>query len=190
MIREIENVFVDLPGYQCFGCDPMNDCGLKIKIFANDETGEVFTRIKTDDHFSGFPGILHGGIQCTLIDEIAFWVMFDRVKKIGVTANIQIDFFKTINSSLLLEVRGIVDNIRENTGLVDVNISNENNEVYTRAKIIYYIADNEKMLKILGKERIPAKLLRYLDDKQVIRLYDHTVSGNCYKTTPLEIRKS
>jgi hypothetical protein len=87
-------------------------------------------------------------------------------------------------------VRGSIDNIRENTGLVDVNISNENNEVYTRAKIIYYIADNEKMLKILGKERIPAKLLRYLDDKQVIRLYDHTVSGNCYKTTPLEIRKS
>jgi uncharacterized protein (TIGR00369 family) len=164
MIREIENVFEDLPGYRCFGCDPTNSHGLKIKIFADDETGEVFTRIKTEDHFSGFPGILHGGIQCTLIDEIAFWAMFDRVQKIGFTANIQMDFLKTVNTSSLLEVRGRIDNIKGHNLSVEANILNEDNEVCTRGRVIYYIANKEKILKILGEGRITEKLLRYLGD--------------------------
>ncbi len=164
MIREIENVFVDLPGYRCFGCDPANPYGLKIKIFADEKTGEVFTRIKAQDHFSGFPGILHGGIQCTLIDEIAFWAMFDRVKKIGVTANIQMDFLKTVNTSSLLEVRGKIDNIKGRNVLVNVDIIVENKEVCTRGRVIYYIANNERMVKILGKGKITDRLLKYLED--------------------------
>ena len=66
MIREIENVFVDFPDNNCFACHPHNHYGLQLKFFADDETGEVFTRVKPKGYFAGFPGILHGGIQCAL----------------------------------------------------------------------------------------------------------------------------
>jgi acyl-coenzyme A thioesterase PaaI-like protein len=164
MIREIENVFVDLPGYRCFGCDPTNDRGLKIKLFADDEKGEVFTRIKTEDHFSGFPSILHGGVQCALIDEIAFWVMFDGLKKIGVTSKIEMKFLNTVKTSSLLEVRGKIDDIQGRNVSICVNILNEKNEICTRGSVIYYIAKKETIFKILGKERFTEKFLKYLED--------------------------
>ena len=57
MIREIENIFLDFPGYGCFACDPRNDKGLRLKFFADDEKGDVFTKIVPEKHLQGFPGI-------------------------------------------------------------------------------------------------------------------------------------
>lgn len=55
MIREIENAFAKLHVYRCFSCDPTNDLGLRIKLLADDEKGEVFTRITIEDYFPVFP---------------------------------------------------------------------------------------------------------------------------------------
>ena len=85
MIREVENAFVDFPGNRCFACHPDNEHGLRLKFFADDERGEVFTKITPEHKFAGFPNILHGGIQSALLDEVAFWTMFDKLKKIGLT---------------------------------------------------------------------------------------------------------
>jgi acyl-coenzyme A thioesterase PaaI-like protein len=164
MAREIENIFAKLYGYRCFGCDPANASGLKVKLFADDEKGEVFTSIKTEDRLSGFPGVLHGGIQCTLIDEVAFWVMFDKLKKIGVTVKIEMEFLNTVKTSSPIEVRGKVDRIEGRDVFIDVSILNEKNEVCTRGRVVYYIAKKETIFKILGKERFTEEFLRYLED--------------------------
>lgn len=92
MIREIENIFLDFPGYGCFACDPRNTHGLRLRFYADDEKGDVYTRTTPEKHLQGFPGILHGGIQCALVDEVAFWTMFDRYKKIALTAKIEMEF--------------------------------------------------------------------------------------------------
>lgn len=63
MPREIKNPFPDLPGYRCFGCDPENNLGLRMKFYADDEKGEVFTTIKPEYHFSGFPASFTAGFR-------------------------------------------------------------------------------------------------------------------------------
>ena len=163
MVREIENVFAKLSGYRCFGCDPTNDSGLKLKIFADDEKAEVFARIETEDRLSGFPGILHGGIQCVLIDEVAFWAMFDRIKKIGVTVKVEMEFLNTVRTSSHIEVRGKIDRIEGQDVFIAVDILNEKNEVCTRGRVVYHIAKKETIFKILGKEIFTPEFLKYLE---------------------------
>jgi acyl-coenzyme A thioesterase PaaI-like protein len=164
MVREIENVFLDFPGYRCFACDPGNDLGLKLRFFADDEKGEVFTRIRPDEHFSGFPGILHGGIQCALVDEVAFWTMFDKLKRIGVTVRVEMDFLSPVRVSSFVEIRGKLEKVVGKRVFVDVNVLNGGKEVCTRSKVIYYLPQKEVLFGIMGRERFSGKFLKYVGD--------------------------
>jgi acyl-coenzyme A thioesterase PaaI-like protein len=164
MIHEIENVFIDFPGYGCFACDPRNNLGLRMKFYADDEKEDVFVRIKPEDHFSGFPGILHGGVQCALVDEVAFWAMFDRLKKIGLTMKVEMDFLNAVKTSSFLEIRGKVDKIQGRRVSVTANILNDENEICTRSRVAYYIPRKEVLFKIMGRERFTEKFWKYLED--------------------------
>lgn len=58
----------DTSEYQgCFGCGLRNMAGLRL-IF-HMEGDEVVTEFTPDARFQGFPGVVHGGILATLLDE-------------------------------------------------------------------------------------------------------------------------
>jgi acyl-coenzyme A thioesterase PaaI-like protein len=58
-----------LPDYQCFGCSPANDRGLRLRFThtADDGIQCAFTVGRT---FESYPGVVHGGISGTVCDEI------------------------------------------------------------------------------------------------------------------------
>ncbi|MGH7901644.1 MAG: PaaI family thioesterase [Thermodesulfobacteriota bacterium] len=164
MAREIENIFLDFPDYGCFACDTRNRLGLQLRFFADDKSGEVFTVFNPKDHFSGFPGILHGGIQCALVDEVAFWAMFERLKRIGLTTKVEMDFIKKVEMIGPLEIRGKIDEIRNRSISISVNILNKNGEVATKSRVIYYIPKRDMLYKLMGKERFTEKFQKYVED--------------------------
>lgn len=164
MVREIENIFVDFPGYGCFACDPRNNLGLRMKFYADDEKGEVLTRLRLEEHLSGFPGILHGGIQCALVDEVAFWAMFDKLKKIGLTMKVEMDFLKKVDNPGNLEVRGKVEEIKNRIVKVNVRILNGDKEVATRSQVTYFIPKRDVLYKIMGKDRFTEKFQKFVMD--------------------------
>ncbi|MGE5335317.1 MAG: PaaI family thioesterase [Nitrososphaerota archaeon] len=58
----------DLSPYQgCFACGRRNSQGLQLTFWA--EGDEIVTEFTPDAHYQGFPGVLHGGILATLLDE-------------------------------------------------------------------------------------------------------------------------
>ncbi|HEU5348694.1 MAG TPA: PaaI family thioesterase, partial [Ktedonobacterales bacterium] len=58
----------DLSPYQgCFACGLRNSQGLRLTFWA--EGDEIVTEFTPDEHYQGFPGVLHGGILATLLDE-------------------------------------------------------------------------------------------------------------------------
>ncbi len=164
MIREIENVFVDFPDNNCFACHPHNHYGLQLKFFADDETGEVFTRVKPKEYFAGFPGILHGGIQCALVDEVAFWAMFDRVGKIGLTTKVEMQFSKKVDSNMTLNVRGKVTRSRGRYVVVDAVIMDENGDECTKSSVTYFLPNKDVLFQVMGKERFTGKFLDFIYD--------------------------
>ena len=164
MIREVENSFLDFPGNNCFACHPGNNHGLKLKFFADDDKLEVFTRIAPDTHFNGFPGILHGGIQCALIDEVAYWAMFDRIKKIGLTAKIDLSYLKPVPMGTELLVSGRVTNHEKRRVTVETTISSGENELLTKAVVLYFLPNKKALFKVFGEENFNEKFLSYIMD--------------------------
>ena len=54
----------------CFICGVENPIGLKLKIYQT-SPGIIETSYTAPDHFQGYPGILHGGIVASILDEIS-----------------------------------------------------------------------------------------------------------------------
>lgn len=57
---------------RCFGCGVNNPVGLHLDGFARSQDGATAIFLPQDD-FSGFRGILHGGVIATALDEISAW---------------------------------------------------------------------------------------------------------------------
>ena len=51
----------------CFGCSRENPHGLHMRFWRRGEA--IVSRLRVDDRFHGAPGIAHGGIIATLMDE-------------------------------------------------------------------------------------------------------------------------
>ena len=54
----------------CFICGLENPVGLQLKIYEI-EPGVIESTYTAPDHFQSYPGILHGGIVATILDEIS-----------------------------------------------------------------------------------------------------------------------
>lgn len=52
----------------CFVCGVENTCGLQIRFF-NDGHHRVLARVTLGDQYQSYPGIAHGGILATILDE-------------------------------------------------------------------------------------------------------------------------
>ena len=63
-----ERMLNDRSGYQaCFGCGARNLHGLQL-VFKT-EGNVIVAECTPDEHFQGFPGVLHGGVLATMLDE-------------------------------------------------------------------------------------------------------------------------
>ena len=92
-MKKIKNPFAGNPDwheYNCFGCSPTNKIGLQLEFWENDK--ELIAKWKPQKSMEGWTGVLHGGIQATLIDETAAWVVFTQLKTSGVTSAMNVEF--------------------------------------------------------------------------------------------------
>lgn len=56
----------------CFGCSPTNPAGLHLHFYrGGDEGDEIVSTYTVPDRFHGAPGIAHGGIIATILDEFS-----------------------------------------------------------------------------------------------------------------------
>ncbi len=53
----------------CFGCGPDNERGLRMQ-FETLDSGEVECRYTAEENLCGPDGVIHGGIQASLLDEV------------------------------------------------------------------------------------------------------------------------
>jgi len=64
-----ENSRLRFPDQGCFGCSQSNPIGLRLTF---ERRGDAVHAVVTiDDRFHGAPGVAHGGIVATLLDEVS-----------------------------------------------------------------------------------------------------------------------
>lgn len=78
----------------CFACGSKNPLGLHLSFYVD---GDAFcTRIKPKPHWQGFAGVVHGGIQCTILDDLMSNNLF-RVRGVWTaTADLTLRFRKPV----------------------------------------------------------------------------------------------
>lgn len=55
----------------CFVCGRENPVGLHLQFYEDHEAGQVIAQLTIPEAYQGYPGIAHGGILATILDEIA-----------------------------------------------------------------------------------------------------------------------
>jgi len=95
-MRKIVNPFLRIRNseYRCFGCSPDNEIGLQLQFW--DTGDEVMATWHPEKRFEGYMGILHGGIQATLLDEIASWTIYTKCRTAGVTSRLNVAYRKPL----------------------------------------------------------------------------------------------
>jgi uncharacterized protein (TIGR00369 family) len=59
----------------CFGCGRANPVGLYMK-FRDDGVGRVLSEYTVAERYQGYPGLVHGGVIATMLDEAVARVSF------------------------------------------------------------------------------------------------------------------
>lgn len=142
-MKRIENPWTGLAGYRCFGCAPGNPAGLHLEFY---EDGDDIVAFWTPDPcFQGWLDTLHGGIQCTLLDELAGWIVTRKMQTAGMTARLDTRFLKPVRIGAgRLTIRGRIREVRRNAVFIETELYNAAGDVCTRAEALYMTVSRER----------------------------------------------
>lgn len=91
--------------HHCFACGELNEHGLQLVLHA-DATG-CWTEVTLEPGFQGWDGVAHGGILCTILDEVMAWSVIGQ-DTWGVTARMTVDFKRPVPVGIRLRAEGTV----------------------------------------------------------------------------------
>jgi acyl-coenzyme A thioesterase PaaI-like protein len=95
----------------CFVCGLHNPSGLKLDFETDGCT--VWTRFTMKPEHAGFRETMHGGIMCTVLDEVMVWACGVRTKRFAYSVELNFRFLQPARPGDALEARGeLVQNRR------------------------------------------------------------------------------
>lgn len=142
-MKKIINPWLGLDGYMCFGCSPENPTGLQMEFYEDGE--DIVAFWNPDKYKQGWLNTLHGGIQCSLMDEIAAWVIARKLQTTGVTSRLEAKFIKSIyTTEPQLTIRSRITEQKRNAVFLDAEIYNSKDELCASAKLVYFVVNKEK----------------------------------------------
>lgn len=97
----------------CFVCGVENPCGLHIRFF-NEGLHKVVARVKLSDTYQSYPGIAHGGILATILDETMGRAILANPsdQRFMFTAKMEIRYRRPVPLHEEITVRGWLDKDR------------------------------------------------------------------------------
>jgi acyl-coenzyme A thioesterase PaaI-like protein len=91
-MNEASTVFLD--NDFCFACGGKNPLGLHLQFFRD---GDMFcTRVTPKPHWQGFAGVVHGGLQSTIIDDLMSNHLFRLEQAWVTTGELSLRFRKPV----------------------------------------------------------------------------------------------
>jgi len=142
-MKKLKNPFDKLPGYNCFGCSANNHEGLQMTFYEDGD--EIVSKWNPNVHFEGYMNMVHGGIQSTLMDEIASWVVFIKMKTGGVTSKLSTKFRKPVAvSDGEVTIRAKLIEVKSRTVLIDVKLYNGKGILSSESIAEYFLLSSEK----------------------------------------------
>ena len=134
------------PDQTCFGCGPHNPVGLKLRFERDGDC--VRTRFTLGKGYDGPPGILHGGLQAMILDELAGWTLVGLRGKIGLTSSLNLRYFRSMRLEDELVAEGRI--LDEQPNLITVKtVLSQGGQVGCTGRVHYMMPDCAKMREVL-----------------------------------------
>ncbi len=112
-------------------------------------------------HQEGPPGIFHGGLQATVVDDLAGWTVVGLRERMGFTFTMNIRYLRPLRMGA--EIIGTGRIIKESDAMVVVQTElHQNGDLGCSAKVVYALPDREGAEKVLGPR--PPELVRFCRD--------------------------
>lgn len=103
-LRDVDGAFAFEP-HHCFACGDLNEHGLRLELHTDPDRSWV--ELTLEPHFQGWDGVAHGGIVCTILDEVMAWSVIGRGTW-GVTARLNVAFRRPIRTGRAIRAEGWV----------------------------------------------------------------------------------
>jgi acyl-coenzyme A thioesterase PaaI-like protein len=135
--------------HNCFACGELNEVGLHLQLHL--EPGRCWTELEMPLRFEGWEGIIHGGILCTVMDEVMAWALVEA-DNWGVTARMSVDFRKPVTVGQRIRAEGWVTETRRRIHLTAGRMVDADTGVELgRAEATYLAASGDRKREL--KER-------------------------------------
>ena len=151
---KLENPYAEYKEYNCFGCSPTNPLGLKMEF--HEEGEEIISTWTPGNNYQGFHDILHGGIQSTMMDEIASWVVFMKLNTAGVTYQMRTRFRKPVKISKgSVTLRAKLIEQQRSIATIEVTLMDGDDQMCSISSVDYFVLPRlkaEKEMHFPGRE--------------------------------------
>ena len=108
-----------LAPHNCFACGTLNAHGLQLALHAAGD--RAWADLAVPERFEGWGGIVHGGILCTILDEVMAWSFVTR-DIWAVTARMNVEFRRPVAIEQPIHAEGRVLEVRRRLVLVEGEI--------------------------------------------------------------------
>jgi acyl-coenzyme A thioesterase PaaI-like protein len=137
--------------HRCFACGTLNTQGMGLELHV--ERDRSWTELSLEPRFQGWDGIAHGGILCTILDEVMAWSLAGA-DNWGVTARMNVEFRKPVPLDTPLRADGWIT--RERRRIIDTAgriVDRTTGTEYARATGVYVAADETRKAELRARYR-------------------------------------
>jgi uncharacterized protein (TIGR00369 family) len=92
---DVELPWGSIDEHRCFACSPRNARGLKLR-FQRAEGWDLACAYKPDDNDTNYPGMLHGGVAVTVLDELVGQAIFQKTGHLPVSVEATVRWHKPV----------------------------------------------------------------------------------------------
>lgn len=120
----------------CFACGMENQFGLKLEFYSNDASS-VQADYVVAKQFEGFPGVVHGGIIASILDELCVRpFMANDHNRFMFTAKLTTKFRSPIPINTQLKLVGKIIKDKGRTAESEAYIYNEDGDILAQASAL------------------------------------------------------
>jgi len=126
---------MELPRYPgCFVCGDSgeNPAALGLRCFFED--GVVQASFVPREEHAGYPGIVHGGILASLLDEVSIWAASMAAQALCVTRSLKVEYLRPAKVGKTVEIRAWVVGREGRFLRVQALVEGPNGEVLARSE--------------------------------------------------------
>ena len=131
----------DVAPHRCFACGTLSEHGLGLVLHVGEQGAWV--DLELDGRFQGWDDIAHGGIICTILDEVMAWALVAQ-DNWGVTARMAVNFRRPVRIGYPIRAEGWITRNRRRLIDTEARIVDRNDGVVLATATGVYVAADEQ----------------------------------------------